>query len=107
MGACIDTVNALLVTEDPMQAIEKLAPRAFTNHFKDHKIEFQRYGCKIGGTAVGDGDIDMQRAYELIKSRSPAKRIIIENEMALPLDDKEKALQMERDAVRRSVEVLP
>lgn len=104
VGACIDTVNALLVTEDPMQAIEKLAPRAFTNHFKDHKIEFQRYGCKIVGTSVGDGDIDMQRAYELIKSQSPAKRIIIENEMALPLDDQAKTLQMERDAVRRSVE---
>ncbi len=103
VGACIDTVNALMVTEDPMQAIEKLAPRAFTNHFKDHKIEFQRYGCKIVGTAVGDGDIDMVRAFELIKSQSPAKRIIIENEMALPLDDKEKALHMERDAVRRSV----
>ena len=96
VGTCIDTVNALMVTEDPMQAIEKLAPRAFTNHFKDHKIEFQRYGCKIVGTSVGDGDIDMKRAYELIKSQSPAKRIIIENEMALPLDNKDKALQMER-----------
>ena len=104
VGTCIDTVNALLVTEDPMQAIEKLAPRAFTNHFKDHKIDFQRYGCKIIGTSVGDGDIDMQRAYELIKSRSRCKRIIIENEMALPLDDKDKTLQMERDAVKRSVD---
>lgn len=103
VGTCIDTVNALLVTEDPMQAIEKLAPHAFTNHFKDHKIEFQRYGCKIKGTAVGDGDIDMQRAFEIIKSQSPAKRIIIENEMGLPLDDKDKTLQMERDAVRQSV----
>lgn len=104
VGICIDTVNALMVTEDPMQAIEKLAPRAFTNHFKDHKIEFQRYGCKIVGTSVGDGDIDMQRAYELIKGQSPAKRIIIENEMALPLDNQAKTLQMERDALRRSVE---
>ncbi len=34
VGACIDTVNALMVMEDPMQAIENLAPRAFTNHFR-------------------------------------------------------------------------
>ncbi len=103
VGACIDTVNALMVTEDPMQAIARLAPRAFSNHFKDHRIEFQPYGCKIVGAALGEGDIDLKRAYQLIKAHSPAKRIIIENEMALPLDDKEQTLQMERDAVRRSV----
>jgi sugar phosphate isomerase/epimerase len=47
VGACIDTVNALMVMEDPMQAIENLAPRAFTNHFRDDRIEFQRYGFKL------------------------------------------------------------
>ena len=44
IGACIDTVNALMVTEDPMTAIENLAPRAFTNHFRDDRIEIERWG---------------------------------------------------------------
>ena len=35
VGACVDTVNGLHVTENPMSAIENLVPRTFTNHFRD------------------------------------------------------------------------
>jgi len=77
VGACIDTVNALMVIEDPMQAIVNLAPRAFTNHFRDDRIEMQRYGFKLTGAAVGEGDIDMQRAWEIIKIKSTMRRINI------------------------------
>ena len=103
VGACIDTVNALMVMEDPMRAIENLAPRAFTNHFRDDRIEFQRYGFKLTGAAVGEGDIDMQRACDIIKNRSCMRRINIETEMDIPLDHMEKALQMEKDTVQRSI----
>jgi len=103
VGACIDTVNALMVMEDPMQAIENLAPRAFTNHFRDDRIEFQRYGFKLTGTAVGEGDIDMKRAYEIIKNRSRMRRINIETEMEIPLDNMQKALQVEKDTIKRSI----
>jgi sugar phosphate isomerase/epimerase len=104
VGACIDTVNALMVMEDPMQAIANLAPRAFTNHFKDDRIEFQRHGFKLTGTAVGDGDIDIKRAYEIIKTESPMNRINIETEMEIPLDDKETALRLEMETVERSIQ---
>jgi sugar phosphate isomerase/epimerase len=103
VGACIDTVNALMVMEDPMAAIENLAPRAFTNHFRDDRIEFQRHGFKLTGTAVGDGDIDVKRAYEIIKTKSSMNRINIETEMEIPLDDMETALRMERETVERSI----
>ena len=103
VGACIDTVNALHVTEDPMQAIENLAPRAFTNHFRDDRIEFTRSGFKLVGAAVGEGDIDMQRAYEIFKTHSSMQRINIETEMATPLDDMQRALQFEIEAIQRSV----
>ena len=103
VGACIDTVNGLHVTEDPMAAIERLAPRAFTNHFRDDRIQFQRWGFKLVGTAVGEGDIDMRRAYELIRDRSFMERINIETELETPLDDMQTALDMEIDAIRRSV----
>jgi sugar phosphate isomerase/epimerase len=103
VGACIDTVNALMVMEDPMQAIANLAPRAFTNHFRDDRIEMQRYGFKLTGAAVGEGDIDMQRAYEIIKNESSMRRINIETEMEIPLDDMDQALRMEKDTIRRSI----
>ena len=103
VGACIDTVNGLHVTEDPMAAIERLAPRAFTNHFRDDRIEFQRWGFKLVGAAVGEGDIDMRRAYELFRDGSCMDRINIETELETPLDDMQAALEMEIDAIRRSV----
>ena len=103
VGACIDTVNALMVMEDPMAAIENLAPRAFTNHFRDDRIEFQRHGFKLTGTAVGEGDIDIKRAYEIIKSKSPMNRINIETEMEIPLDDMGTALRLEMETVERSI----
>ena len=103
VGACIDTVNALMVMEDPMQAIENLAPRAFTNHFRDDRIEFQRYGFKLTGAAVGEGDIDMKRAYQIIKNHSSMHRINIETEMEIPLDNMQKALQIEKDTIERSI----
>jgi sugar phosphate isomerase/epimerase len=103
VGACIDTVNALMVMEDPMQAIANLAPRAFTNHFRDDRIEMQRYGFKLTGAAVGEGDIDMKRAYEIIQTESTMRRINIETEMEIPLDNMEQALHMEKETIRRSI----
>jgi sugar phosphate isomerase/epimerase len=103
VGACIDTVNALMVMEDPMLAIENLAPRAFTNHFKDDRIEFQRYGFKLTGTALGEGDIDIKRAYEIIKTRSSMRRINIETEMDIPINSKETALRVEKETIERSI----
>ena len=103
VGACIDTVNALMVMEDPMQAIANLAPRAFTNHFRDDRIEMQRYGFKLTGAAVGEGDIDMKRAYEIIKTDSTMRRINIETEMEIPLDNMELALRMEKETIHRSI----
>jgi sugar phosphate isomerase/epimerase len=103
VGACIDTVNALMVMEDPMAAIENLVPRAFTNHLRDDRIVFQRHGFKLTGTAVGDGDIDIKRTYEIIKTKSSMNRINIETEMEIPLDDMETALRMEKETVERSI----
>jgi sugar phosphate isomerase/epimerase len=103
VGACIDTVNGLHVTEDPMAAIANLAPRAYTNHFRDDRIEFTRWGFRLVGAAVGEGDIDMHRAYEIFRDHSGMQRINIETELDTPLDNMQAALDMEIDAIRRSV----
>jgi sugar phosphate isomerase/epimerase len=103
VGACIDTMNAWHIAEDPMKAIENLAPVAFTNHFRDDRVEFCRDGFRVRGVAVGDGDIDMKKAYQMIKDLSPTNRIIIETEMGISLDDREKALQLELETVKKSI----
>ena len=103
VGACVDTANALVVTEDPMVAIENLAPRAFTNHFDDHRIETEPYGCRYTGVALGDGDIDLKRAYEIIRDKSSMNRINIEVELDARSDDPPEARRREREAVERSI----
>ncbi|MCD4719632.1 MAG: sugar phosphate isomerase/epimerase [Desulfobacula sp.] len=103
VGACIDTMNAWHIAEDPMTAIENLAPVAFTNHFRDDRVEFCRDGFRVRGVAVGDGDIDMKKAYELIKSKSPTNRINIETEMGFSLENREEALRLELATIKKSI----
>jgi sugar phosphate isomerase/epimerase len=103
VGACVDTVNGLHVTEDPMVAIENLAPRAFTNHFRDNRIEIQHDGFKLTGAAVGEGDLDMKRAYEIIRDQSSMNRINIELDMDTVSDNPAEARRHEREAVKRSI----
>ena len=103
IGACIDTVNALHVTENPITAVENLAPRAFTNHFRDNKIKIKPYGFKLTGAAVGEGDLDMLRAYELIRQNPAVNRINIELDLQCPLDDMQETLRIEREALQRSI----
>jgi sugar phosphate isomerase/epimerase len=103
VGACIDTVNALHVTENPITAVENLAPRAFTNHFRDNKIKIKPYGFKLTGAAVGEGDLDMRRAYELIRQNPAVNRINIELDLQCPFDDMQETLRIERQALQKSI----
>jgi len=103
VGACVDTNNSLMVGEDPLTAIQKLAPRAFTNHFSDHRIEFESYGCRITGVACGEGDVPMKRAYEIIRANPEMKRLNLEIEFEPRTDDPEEARRREYEAVVKSI----
>jgi hypothetical protein len=52
---------------------------------------------------VGEGDIDMKRAYEIIKTTSAMRRINIETEMEIPMDNMQQALRMENETIERSI----
>ncbi len=104
VGACIDTVNGIHVTENPIEAVKNLAPRAFTNHFRDNKIDITPWGLKISGAAVGEGDLDMKKAYELIRQNPDMNRINIELDLDCPIDDMQAALKTEKEALVRSVD---
>ena len=104
VGACIDTVNAIHVTENPITAVENLAPRAFTNHFRDNRIIIEPWGLKLVGAAVGEGDLDMKRCYELIRMNPDVQRINIELDLQCPLDDMQAALETEKSALKRSID---
>ena len=103
VGACVDTVNAIHVTEDPIVAIANLAPRAFTNHFRDNRIIIQHDGVRFTGSAVGDGDLDMKKAYEIIRDTSNMNQINIELDMDAISADPVEAQLHELEAVIKSI----
>jgi sugar phosphate isomerase/epimerase len=106
VGACIDTNNSLMVGEDPLTAIRKLAPVSFTNHFSDHRIDFDQYGCRITGVATGKGDVPMREAYQIIKTNPNMKRLNIEVEFDPGDDGPEKARRREYEAVVESIRFI-
>lgn len=103
VGACVDTNNSLMVGEDPLQAVQTLAPVAFTNHFSDHRIEFEPYGCRITGVACGSGDVPIRRAYQVISSQPRMNRLNLEVEFEPKTDDLEEARRREYEAVVESI----
>ncbi len=103
VGVCVDTNNSLMVGEDPLIAIRKLAPVSFTNHFSDHRIDFDQYGCRITGVATGSGDVPMREAYQAIKANPNMKRLNIEVEFDPGADGREEARRREYQAVVDSI----
>lgn len=103
VGACVDTNNSLMVGEDPLTAIRRLAPVSFTNHFSDHRIVFDQYGCRITGVATGTGDVPMREAYHIIKANPKMKRLNIEVEFDPGKDGPEEARRREYAAVVESI----
>jgi sugar phosphate isomerase/epimerase len=103
VGVWVDTNNSLMVGEDPLTAIRKPVPVFFTNHFSDHRIDFDQYGCRITGVASGSGDVPMREAYQIIKANPNMKRLNIEVEFDPGADDREEARRGEYEAVVESI----
>jgi 3-oxoisoapionate decarboxylase len=103
VGACVDAMNAGPLLEDVMRAVEVLAPRAFTDHFRDERVVAQSTGYRLVGAPIGQGDVDVRRVYNLIRDLSPCDRIIIENDLDIPLDDLSEALALSEAAVVESI----
>ncbi|MDR2079923.1 MAG: sugar phosphate isomerase/epimerase [Treponema sp.] len=87
VGCALDTGNSYTVYTDPNDDMDVLAEFTFTTHIKDMAvvryessldlIPFQARGC-----AVGDGNVDVKRAVDLLSKKSPfarGLRLIIEH----------------------------
>jgi sugar phosphate isomerase/epimerase len=71
LGVCLDTANNLRLLEDPAVVIEKLAPYTRATHVKD--ITAQRGNPREfafwPSVPVGQGLIDMPRAFEALRKQ--------------------------------------
>ena len=102
VGICLDVGNSLCTLEEPLEALEAMAPFAFSTHFKDYTVKMTNYGCKIIGVELGQGVLPLEEMLRIIEQKSNLERLILE----IPIEaekDEQQTLQKEEQAVKNSV----
>ncbi|MDR1972147.1 MAG: sugar phosphate isomerase/epimerase [Treponema sp.] len=117
IGCTLDTANGYTVYCDPNEEIELLATYAVTTHIKDMLVQdftsdygllpFQARGC-----AVGDGNVDIPRALDLLDQKSPFSKglhLVIEqgwmNYDNIPKDEEARAAY-DKECVHKGLKYL-
>ncbi|SDP38880.1 sugar phosphate isomerase/epimerase family protein [Desulforhopalus singaporensis] len=106
IGACLDTINPLVVLEGPEQAVNKLAPYAFCCHLCDNKLVVDANGTHSIGVAIGTGDIDCNKVLQTLRDNAPLDRITFEVEWEMGEDSMEVARKKELQACLDSIDYL-
>jgi len=83
VGVCLDTGNPLAVLEDPVEAAERLAPFTYTTHIKDYRVVRSAEGFRLVGCVLGQGDVDLVRVVEILRSASPVSGLCLNVESTL------------------------
>ena len=93
VGLCLDTANAFLVLEDPVEFAQRVAPWVKATHVKDSCIYLQPDGVDwLGGCPLGRGSVDLPAIVELLYQANPEINLTIEDHWgrsAMPVFDKE------------------
>lgn len=94
IGACLDTGHALRSGEAPHEVIEQLGERLISVHLKDWK-------AGSGETAIGEGDLDLQKTVAGLRAVGFAGFICMEYELdpENPVPGMLRGLQNWRDAL--------
>jgi sugar phosphate isomerase/epimerase len=107
IGACLDTINSLVVLEGPEICVEKMAPYANCCHFCDNILVVDPNGTHSIGAPIGQGDIDCAKVLKTLKEKSPLlDRITFEAEYELGNDSLEVARQKEIEVCKQSIDYL-
>lgn len=108
IGACIDTMNPLNMTEGIRTAIEKMAPYAYCVHFCDTKIVVDPDGVHSYGCAIGQGSIDVVKVMNTLRDVAPPELDTIDLEIEVPLSmyTIEEGREVEYKAMRESIKYM-
>lgn len=79
IGITCDIGNGMMVWEEPIDTVKKLAPYTLTTHFKDYIIVKEDEGdFRVCGIAIGDGNIDTDECFKILVENTTLQRINIE-----------------------------
>jgi sugar phosphate isomerase/epimerase len=85
VGACVDTGNSLALLEDPLAAVEALAPHAFAVHLKDQAVQEYEDGFLLADVALGDGFLDLKSMVDVLRHAQPDVTFCLETITRDPL----------------------
>lgn len=73
LGIVLDTANAFLIGEDPVNAARESAPYTWSVHFKDHYVwpTFGPLGFKMRGASLGEGDTRIAEIIDILRQSAP------------------------------------
>ena len=78
IGACVDTGNSFALLDDPYEAVEALAPYAFTVHLKDQAVRECEEGFLLADIPLGQGCFDLKRMVESLRRVKPKIHFLLE-----------------------------
>lgn len=108
IGACLDTMNSLVLMEGIEECVRKLAPYAYCVHFCDINIVVDADGTHSIGSAIGQGDIDCVRIMQELREHAPEALDTIVFEIEQPLHGRsiEEGRELELRAAKESINYL-
>jgi len=86
VGVTLDTGNNLSVLDDPMEAVEKLAPYTFNVHLKDMAVQETPTGFLLSEVPLGEGLLDLERMVDVIRQARPEVHFSLEMITRDPLE---------------------
>lgn len=89
VGLCLDTANAFLVFQNPVEFARQVAPWVKSTHLKDSLVYLQPEGLDwLGGCPLGRGLVDLPIIVDLLYQANPELNLSIEDHwgrMTMPI----------------------
>ena len=78
VGVNFDSGNALWTLEDPLSALETVAPHVLTTSLRDGQVWPSEKGVKVQWTAMGQGCLDLRAFFDVFEKRCPGVVVHVE-----------------------------
>jgi 3-oxoisoapionate decarboxylase len=86
LGVCLDTGNNVSLLDDPMDAVELLAPYALSTHLKDIGVARYEDGFLLSEMPFGEGFLNLKQIVAAVRRARPKTKITLEMITRNPLE---------------------
>jgi sugar phosphate isomerase/epimerase len=79
LGICLDTMNLLIMLEDPLLAVERILPWVVSTHIKDGGLSLEREGFRVFPVELGQGVVGLQKIIQLLSKYDNGINLSVED----------------------------